>query len=179
LNNNLIYSLHGSLNDLNTFEIDSKTGEIHLVSKLNYELKNVYQLSVIARDFGQPPCSTHSLLTVNIEDMNQNPPVFTAPFYEFILFENGPLGYNVGRVYAFDRDSSKIQDKSNIKYSIVSSSGQEQASQVPFEIDAANGTIYTVRKLNRKNSNSFEFYVMALDTRRNSLNLNLNSSVKV
>ena len=177
--NNLIYSLHGSLNDLNTFEIDSKTGEIRLVSKLNYELKNVYQLSVIARDFGQPPCSTHSVLTINIEDMNQNPPVFTAPFYEFILFENVPLGFSVGRVYAFDRESSKMQDKnSNIKYSIVNN-GQEQTGQTSFEIDAANGTIYTVRKLNRKNSNNFEFYVMALDTRRNSLNLNLNSSVKV
>ena len=165
---------------MNTFEIEAKTGQIRLVSKLNYELKNVYQLSVIARDFGQPPCSTHSPLTINIEDMNQSPPVFTAPFYEFILFENAPLGYTVGRIIAFDRDSAKaFQDKqSSIKYSIVNSS-LDLATAPSFDIDAANGTIFTTRRLNRKNSNSYELYVMAMDTRRNSLNLNLNSSVKV
>jgi hypothetical protein len=128
----LVYSLAGSLNDLNTFEIESQTGTVRLVSKLNYELKNYYKLSVIARDLGQPPCAAHVSLTINIEDMNQSPPTFTAPFYEFILFENARVGQLVGKVFAYENRQNSIQQSSlnwnnstRISYSI---DGQLQTS---------------------------------------------------
>ena len=62
----LIYSLAGSLNDMNTFEIDYNTGAVRLVSKLNYELKNLYKLNIVARDMSQPPRATYASLTVQI-----------------------------------------------------------------------------------------------------------------
>ena len=183
-NSTLIYSLYGNLNDMNTFEIDPQNGMIRLVSKLNYELKNYYKLNVIARDLGQPPSAAHTSLIINIEDMNQNPPAFTAPFYEFILFENAKIGSVVGRVFAYDRDTSTFNNNNmnnnnntKITYSIESS----QAESFPFGIDSKNGTIFTIQKLSKNYKHGYEFYVTAIDIRRSSsINQSfLNSTVKV
>ncbi len=182
-NSTLIYSLYGNLNDMNTFEIDSQNGMIRLVSKLNYELKNYYKLNVIARDLGQPSSAAHTSLIINIEDMNQNPPAFTAPFYEFILFENVKIGSIVGRVFAYDRETSTFNNNNmntnstKITYSMESS----QAESFPFGIDSKNGTIFTIQKLSKNYKHGYEFYVTAIDIRRSSsINQSfLNSTVKV
>lgn len=63
---NLVYSLAGSLNDMNTFEIEPQTGVVRLVSPLDYELKSQYKLSIVARDLSQPPRATYAQLNVQI-----------------------------------------------------------------------------------------------------------------
>lgn len=156
--NNIIYSLSGSLNDLNTFEIDS-SGSIRLVSKLNSKLKNSYKLNIIAKDISQQPaCATYSQLNINILDDKQTSILFSAPFYDFILFENVPINSYVGQVYTIKPELSQIT------YSLDSS-----LSDIPFFIDSTNGSIYTNRKLYKSNKQVYEFYVSA----------NLISSVKV
>ncbi len=62
----LVYSLAGSLNDMNTFEIEPQTGVVRLVSQLDYELKSQYSLSIVARDLGQPPRASYAPLNVLI-----------------------------------------------------------------------------------------------------------------
>ncbi len=62
----IIYSLAGSLNDMNTFEVDATSGVLRLVSKLNYDLKNLYRLSIVARDLSQPPRASYAPLIVHI-----------------------------------------------------------------------------------------------------------------
>jgi len=62
----LVYSLAGSLNDMNTFEIEPQTGVVRLVSRLDYELKSNYSLSIVARDLGQPPRASYVPLNVLI-----------------------------------------------------------------------------------------------------------------
>jgi hypothetical protein len=63
---NVVYSLAGSLNDRNTFEIEPQTGAVRLVSRLNYKLKSQYRLSIVASDLSQPPRSAYAQLNVNI-----------------------------------------------------------------------------------------------------------------
>jgi hypothetical protein len=140
---NLIYSLSGSLNDMNTFEIDSQTGYIRLVSKLNSELKNQYKLNIIAKDLSQPARAVYAPLTIFVEDdVHINPPVFSAPFYEFILFENVPIGYLVGRIQAVDRRKQRL-----LTYSIDLISNTEKL--FPFSINEMNGTIQTSKKFTK------------------------------
>jgi hypothetical protein len=177
----IIYSLSGSLNEMNTFEIDQFNGTIKLVSKLNYELKNLYKLNVIARNLAQPTSASHVQLIVNIEDINQNPPVFDAPFYEFMLFEYSKIGSTVGKLYAYDRDSLS-RNTSQITYSIDSALSHDFKSNqesFPFAIDPQNGTIYTINELSKNIKSGYEFYVLALNGRRNSDMVYLNSTVKV
>lgn len=63
---NVVYSLAGSLNDRNTFEIEPQTGAVRLVSRLNYNLKSHYRLAIVASDLSQPPRSAYAHLNVNI-----------------------------------------------------------------------------------------------------------------
>lgn len=65
----LIYSLAGSLNDMNTFEIEPLTGILRLVSRLNYELKSLYELNIVARDLSQPPRASYAKLNVHISEL--------------------------------------------------------------------------------------------------------------
>nr|QVK45661.1 G protein-coupled receptor [Proales similis] len=170
----LVYSLSGSLNDLNTFEIDASNGSIRLVSKLNYELKHSYKLSVIASTLGQPPSAAHADIEIHIEDINEFPPVFSAPFYEFILFENVPIGHKVGQVNAYDRESL-TRNSSLIKYLIVNRS----QAHFPFEIESESGMIYTSAFIKKNDREKYEFDVMALNSQPDADSNHLNSSIKV
>ena len=64
------------------FSINSMTGAITLTSALNRESISNYTLNVTATDSGTPqPLSTSQLVTVIVTDSNDNPPVFTEPYY--------------------------------------------------------------------------------------------------
>jgi hypothetical protein len=180
----LYYSLHGTLNDLNTFEIDETTGIIRLVSKLSYELKQLYTLNIFIRDASIPSSSSHILLNIIIENTNFQPPLFQASFYEFILFENSAtLNQKVGRVSALYSPRSSAKNK-KIVYSLNSILNKDLTtnSRFPFRIDPSNGTIY-VNENHLASRQNYEFYVSAF----NSLALNktghrfgeISSNVKV
>ena len=151
----LVYSLWSSLDDLNTFEID-KAGRIRLVSKLNYKMKSLYTLDVYARDNGQPSCSVKSKLNIHIINMNPSIVTFSAPFYEFIAFENIATGSKIGRILAYDRDQPEVL----LDY--------ELSGLVPFKVEP-NGLIITT---NRVQKQIYEFYITAT-------NFKSKSSVKV
>jgi hypothetical protein len=115
----LVYSLTGSLNDLNTFEMDSRTGRVHLVAKLNAELRSTYRLGVVARDLSVPASAAAVTLVINVEvDTARVAPTFHAAFYEFILYENATVGQRVGRVSAYYLPKSSIRNKF-IQYEIT------------------------------------------------------------
>ncbi|CAF0877661.1 unnamed protein product [Brachionus calyciflorus] len=155
----LTYSLSGSLNDLNTFEIDN-LGNVRLLSKLNFKMKNVYKLNVYAQDLAQPSCSISSELNIYILNKNLNIQSFSAPFYEFIAFENIDVGSKIGRVLiAYDRDLPDSQ----INFSLDSNFQDD----LPFRIES-NGSIITVKKLHKK---IYEFYVSAV---KNSISSSVN-----
>jgi len=170
----LVYSLSGSLNDMNTFEIDSQTGYIRLVSKLNSELKNQYKLNIIAKDLSQPARATYAPLSIFVEDVHVNPPVFTAPFYEFILFENVPIGYFVGRVVAVDKRKRSFDI---ITYAIQLDSQND--AKFPFSINDSNGTIQTVKKVNKNFKQGYEFNVIASMISNINKKVIANSTVRV
>jgi hypothetical protein len=157
----LLYALSGSLNDMNTFEIDAYTGIIRLVAKLNSELRRAYRLSVSARELiTQPPRSGYATLVVNVDEANRSPPMFVAPFYEFILYENSPTGYLVGRVRVRSN-----RERQSIVYVIDTTLNQQR---LPFIVEPSNGSIYTSEKLDRSNRGYYEFYVTATLPSRSS-----------
>jgi hypothetical protein len=188
-NNHITYSLSGTLNDMNTFEIEPLTGNVRLVSKLNYQHKNGYKLSIIGRDDGEPATACYSTLEIKIINMNRVAPVFGSPFYEFIMFENVPIGYNVGTVTAFDKNAI---DAHRITYKLIKSfSNHYDSTQqtFPFVIDQNNGTISTTQQLKRSMKSEYEFYIIATETTNDNIEsfemindnnkLYLNSTVKV
>ena len=64
-----------------TFSVDPHTGVISLISLLDREVTPDYSFTVIAEDGGAQPLTAKALVTVQVKDYNDNPPVFTKEMY--------------------------------------------------------------------------------------------------
>ena len=68
--------------------------EIRLVlkEKLDREIKDQYQLKLIAYDGGSTPSIGSCIVIVNVLDSNDNKPRFSSQQYEVSVVENVPIG---------------------------------------------------------------------------------------
>lgn len=74
------------------FQIDQATGLISTRTQIDCETEPVPQLTVIARDNGQPPMSSTAKVLVTIHDVNDNEPIFDQSFYNATVPENETSG---------------------------------------------------------------------------------------
>ena len=78
-----------------------------LLKNLDYETSPEHKLIVEASDGGKPRLTSTMKLTVNVHDVNDNPPVFSEPDgYNFNLNGGGDDGV-VGLVKATDADAGR------------------------------------------------------------------------
>nr|XP_046244015.1 protocadherin Fat 3a isoform X3 [Scatophagus argus] len=120
-------------NSTDYFHIDSSSGLILTARMLDHELVQKYNFIVRATDNGFPPLSTEVSVTVVVNDMNDNPPVFNQLLYEAYVNELAPRGHFVTCVQASDADS---MDFDKLEYSILS--GNERMN---FVMDKKTGII--------------------------------------
>lgn len=55
---------------------DATTGMIRTRAAVDREAREQYTVVVVAKDLGRPPQLASRLLTINITDVDDNPPVF-------------------------------------------------------------------------------------------------------
>ncbi|CAM5108710.1 unnamed protein product [Eretmochelys imbricata] len=115
------------------FHIDSSSGLILTARTLDYEQIQQHQLLVRAIDGGMPPLSGDIIVTVNITDLNDNPPLFNQLLYEAKISELAPRGHFVTCVKASDADSS---DVNKLEYSILTGN-----DHMNFVINSKTGII--------------------------------------
>ncbi|KAL4679485.1 hypothetical protein H8959_009135 [Pygathrix nigripes] len=133
-NRGISYQLFGNLSKSHDhFHVDSSTGLISLLRTLDYEQSQRHTIFVRAVDGGMPPLSSNVIVTVDVTDLNDNPPLFEQQIYEARISEHAPHGHFVTCVKAYDADSSDI-DK--LQYSILSGNDHKH-----FVIDSATGII--------------------------------------
>uniref|UniRef100_A0ABI7X6D8 FAT atypical cadherin 1 n=1 Tax=Felis catus TaxID=9685 RepID=A0ABI7X6D8_FELCA len=122
------------------FHIDSSTGLISLVQTLDYEQFQQHKIFVRALDGGMPPLSSDVVVTVDVTDLNDNPPLFDQQIYEAKISEHAMHGHFVTCVKAYDADSSDID---RLDYSILSGNDHKN-----FVIDGETGivTLSNVRR---------------------------------
>ncbi|XP_069700620.1 cadherin-89D [Periplaneta americana] len=127
------------------FAIDSKDGIVITIGKLDYEIQNTYNITVIASDLGNPSLSSTALLVVNVLDVPEDEeevghPMFAHRYYEVEIEENSivPMVLLVLNV----TDNYKGQ---SLRYSLLPSPGSEA-----FEIVPSNGTLYMVHSPDRE-----------------------------
>ncbi|NXO59000.1 CDHR2 protein, partial [Aramus guarauna] len=98
----------------NNFTINMTTGEMYSKEPLDREAFEDEQgqmvVTVEVYDHGVPPLSTLVNVTITVEDMNDNAPMFLNQFYEFSVFEDAP-GSPVGEVEATDEDQTEINSR--------------------------------------------------------------------
>ncbi|XP_036391985.1 protocadherin Fat 3a [Megalops cyprinoides] len=133
-NNVVRYQIFSSVyNSTDYFHIDSSSGLILTARMLDHELIQQYNFIVRATDNGFPPLSSEVAVTVIVNDMNDNPPVFNQLLYESYVSELAPKGHFVTCVQASDADST---DFDKLEYSILS--GNERMN---FVMDSSTGII--------------------------------------
>ncbi|MFT7800284.1 protocadherin Fat 3-like [Arapaima gigas] len=133
-NNNVRYQILSEVyGSTDYFHIDSSSGLIFTGRFLDYELMQQCNFIVRATDNGFPMLSSEVLVTVTIEDTNDNPPMFTKQLYEAHVSELAPKGHFVTCVQALDMDKL---DAEQLRYSILS--GNERAN---FALDEETGII--------------------------------------
>ncbi|CAN9511186.1 unnamed protein product [Ophioblennius macclurei] len=133
-NNVVRYQIFSDVhNSTDYFHIDSSSGLILTARMLDHEMVQKYDFIVRATDNGFPPLSSEVSVTVVLNDMNDNPPIFNQLLYEAYVNELAPRGHFITCVQASDADSS---DFDKLEYSILS--GNERMN---FVMDKKTGII--------------------------------------
>ncbi|KAG8147638.1 hypothetical protein E2320_011867 [Naja naja] len=84
------------------FSINSDTGEIRVIGKLDYEESKFYELPIVAED---KALSGHCKVLIEVLDMNDNIPELSVNSLSVPLPEDSPPGTVVAIISASDRDS--------------------------------------------------------------------------
>ncbi|XP_034546751.1 protocadherin beta-16 [Notolabrus celidotus] len=125
---------------------------------LDREFQPEFNITVTATDAGSPSLSTIKVLTIVVNDINDNPPTFTQREYNANLLENQPVGTFVMKVKAED-----IDDGSNAKtlYQISRDTNSEVSSFLT--INSETGELFTSRLFDYEQSVHFQIKVTARD----------------
>ncbi|XP_066524886.1 protocadherin alpha-3-like [Hoplias malabaricus] len=142
-------------------------------SSLDREKINAYDVTLVARDEGQPPLSSVKTITVQISDVNDNIPEFLHNPYMFYVSENNSPGASLFSVSASDRD---INENAVVNYHIWRESGD--SNQLSFiNINPETGIIHALKSFDFESVKWFQFHVLATDSGSPALSSNV--SVKV
>ncbi|KAM9357303.1 protocadherin gamma-C5-like [Symphorus nematophorus] len=133
-----------------------------------------YNIEITATDSGSPPLSSKKTIPVSITDVNDNPPVFTQPFYNVYLKENGVPGSILYSVSASDLD---FGENAKISYSILDSKVQDVSVSSYVYINSDNGSIYSMHSFDYEKLKVFQIQVQAKD--QGSPSLSSNATVHV
>ncbi|XP_009888981.1 PREDICTED: protocadherin alpha-C1-like [Charadrius vociferus] len=127
---------------------------------LDRELISGYNITITATDLGSPPITTQKTLWVQISDVNDNAPVFSADTFDVFVEENNPLGAFLYQVSASDAD---MGENGRVSYMLRNSTVAGSALASLLSVSLANGSIYAKRAFDFEQLRSFYFQVEAKD----------------
>ncbi|XP_058148651.1 protocadherin Fat 2 [Dasypus novemcinctus] len=104
LNSAINYSLIQG-NQLGHFTVHPKKGELQVAKALDWEQTSTYSLRLRATDSGQPPLHEDTDITIQVVDVNDNPPRFFQLNYSTTVQENSPIGSRILQLILSDPDS--------------------------------------------------------------------------
>lgn len=138
------------------FRINSISGVIKAMVVLDREQQASYELVVVAKDNGTSPLSSNATVTVDVGDVNDNPPKFVKPHFDFKVEENKPKHTIVDTLFSRDPD---IDSDNHLRYQFT---GDFKYSHL-FNIDRMTGTIFTLQPLDRESVSTYSFNVRVFD----------------
>ncbi|XP_040903724.1 protocadherin alpha-3-like [Toxotes jaculatrix] len=137
---------------------DRKTPSLVLQKPLDRESVKTHVLLLTATDGGKPPRSGNMTITVDVSDVNDNPPVFTQDSYHVQLKENSPYGTTVIHVNATDLDEGSNGE-------VVYSFGNDVDARVRarFNLDPVTGVVTVAGAIDFEESGRYEIDIQASD----------------
>ncbi|WAQ95751.1 CAD23-like protein [Mya arenaria] len=154
--------IHASAGLQNKFSVNETSGEVTLVAKIDYEalpteLSGRVQLEIEAYDMGTPRLASSINVTVEIEDVNDNAPVFNQSVYTATILETVSAGTSVVQVFASDSDATPPSNQ--FLYRIDSGASDK------FRINFQTGeiTVETGAQLDRETKDLYLLNISATD----------------
>ncbi|EMP24712.1 Protocadherin Fat 2 [Chelonia mydas] len=151
----LIYNIMEE-ESLKLFNTDFKTGVLTVTGQLDYESETKHTFTVRATDTALGSFS-EATVEVEVEDINDNPPVFSQMLYTASVSEGLPAQTLVVQLFASDKDSGRNKV---ISYQILDDSSGATKS---FDIDSNTGQITTAHVLDHETNHQFLMKVRATD----------------
>ncbi|XP_075915832.1 protocadherin Fat 1-like [Petromyzon marinus] len=156
--------------DLGVFSVHPETGAIVTARPLDRETASSYWLAVRATDRGLVPRFATLHVYVEVQDVNDNPPRASRPWYRAEVAENSPGGVAAAQVDAWDPDNADAAANTaadtageargrGLTFNIVC--GDPQGF---FNINTSTGVIHTTsRPLDRERQAEHELEVSIVD----------------
>ncbi|XP_015225068.1 PREDICTED: protocadherin alpha-8-like, partial [Cyprinodon variegatus] len=160
------FSLTQSLQE-NMYAIETK-------SHLDRETISHYDVTIIAKDAGDPPFLTEKTMQFVVSDVNDNVPEFISSPYRVYIPENNSPGGSVFSVKAYDRDDG---DNALISYHILNTKGSNNKITSFLNINAETGDIVALKSFDFEDLKTFQFHVIAADSGTPSLSRNVTVNV--
>ncbi|XP_073710576.1 protocadherin alpha-8 isoform X26 [Misgurnus anguillicaudatus] len=169
----------GAQNDMSSFlNINSETGVIYALNRLDFEVKQKFQFQVLATDSGTPSLSSNVTVNVFILDQNDNVPVILYPVSANGSAEgveeiprNMNAGHLVTKVRAYDAD---IGYNGWLLFSL-----QEVSDHSLFGLDRYTGQIRTLRSFTETDDAQHKLVILVKDNGNVSLSATATVIVKV
>lgn len=125
---------------------------------LDREKVTWYNITLVARDFGDPPLSSMKHMSVHVVDENDNAPIFSTNIYKASFEETNRTGYQMLQVEAHDVD---LDLSGRVSYFLRNVSGADVSAY--FSIHQTSGVIRAQHRLDYEESRSHSFIVEAVD----------------
>ncbi|CAD7678918.1 unnamed protein product [Nyctereutes procyonoides] len=123
------------------------------------EISN-YNITVMVIDRGNPPLSTESYISLNVADINDNPPIFPHTPYSTYILENNPRGISILSVTAQDPDSG---NNAKVTYSLAEDTFQGIPLSSYVSINSNTGVLYALGSFDYEQVKDLQLWVMASD----------------
>ena len=158
-----------------TFKLDPVSGVLRTASTIDFDVlpmgMKYFRIPIQAYDLGQTSLETNANVTVTIEDVNDNYPIFSPATYSVNVRENLEMGMSVLQVFATDLDSAQNGEVSFW----LSESGNTDST---FVINRTTGVVELNTSLNFETQKTFSLSVTARDSgnpmRQNSADVVIN-----
>ncbi|XP_028431059.1 cadherin EGF LAG seven-pass G-type receptor 2 isoform X2 [Perca flavescens] len=153
LNGRVFYTFQGGEDGDGDFIIESTSGIVRTLRRLDRENVPVYSLQAFAVDKGVPALKTPVNIQVTILDVNDNPPVFEKDEFDIMVEENSPIGLVVAHILATDPDEGS---NAQIMYQIVEGNIPEV-----FQLDIFSGELTALIDLDYETRSEYVIVVQA------------------
>ncbi|XP_018422222.1 PREDICTED: protocadherin alpha-3-like isoform X2 [Nanorana parkeri] len=132
--------------------------EIVLKKSLDREEQSVHNLTLTAFDGGKPRLSGTTQIVITVEDVNDNAPSFTQPFYQCSVPENAHKGTLVIKLNATDLDVGK---NAEILYEFSKMVKEDVRNS--FNLDKHTGEIRVKGNVDFETTSMYEIQIDATD----------------
>uniref|UniRef100_A0A0A1WPP1 Fat-like cadherin-related tumor suppressor homolog n=1 Tax=Zeugodacus cucurbitae TaxID=28588 RepID=A0A0A1WPP1_ZEUCU len=155
--NKIFYTLHAAQDptSLSLFRVDSISGNVLVIKRLDYEKNRHHTLIVIAKDQGTPAKRNYAKIVITVHDHNDHHPEFMSKIVQSKVPESAAIGSKVAELTALDLDSGK---NAEIKYSIITGNVGNT-----FEIEPTMGIVTLSKSLNINKMQEYMLQIKATD----------------